>query len=62
MRTTGELITTAQASELLGITVAWINKQAAKGRIPYVQKLPGRTGAYVFDREEIERLAATRTT
>lgn len=49
-----DLITTAQAAELLNYTVAWVNKLAASGRLPVAQKLPGRTGAYLFRRSEIE--------
>ncbi len=60
MSNTGELITTAQVAEVLGITVAWANKQAAAGRLPVVQKLPGRTGAYLFDRSAIEVEAGKR--
>lgn len=61
MRSQGDdLITTQQAAELLGITVAWANKRAARGSLPVAQKLPGLTGAYLFRREEIERLAAGR--
>lgn len=57
MRTGGDdpdLITTAEASAILGVTVAWVNKLAAAGRLPVAQKLPGRTGAYLFRRDEIE--------
>lgn len=60
MRTTGDLITTAQAADLLGVTVAWVNKLAASGRLPVAQKLPGRTGAYLFDRAAVESHAASR--
>lgn len=64
MRNQGDddLITTAQAAELLGITVAWTNKQAKHGLLPVAQKLPGLTGAYLFSRAaieaEVERRAA----
>lgn len=55
MRNPGDdLITTAQVAELLGITVAWANKQAKAGRLPVAQKLPGDTGAYLFRREDID--------
>lgn len=61
MRSTGdELITSAQVSDLLGITVAWVNKQAATGRLPVAQKLPGRTGAYLFRRDDIESQSLQR--
>lgn len=58
MRNSGDdLMTTAQVAELLGITVAWANKQAARGRLPVAHKLPGLTGAYLFHRDEIELIA-----
>lgn len=61
MRSPGdELITTAQAAEILRITVAWANKQAAAGRLPVAHKLPGLTGAYLFHRDEIEAEAQRR--
>lgn len=60
MHIPGELITTAQAAEILRYTVAWVNKQAATGRLPVAQKLPGLTGAYLFRRDDIERIAAER--
>jgi len=60
MRSKGELITTAEVAQLLGITIAWTNKQAAKGRLPVAHKLPGLTGAYLFQRDEIEALASQR--
>ena len=62
MRNQGdELITTAQVAELLGITVAWANKQAKNGALPVAQKLPGHTGAYLFRLEDIEAEVLRRT-
>jgi len=48
-----------QAAEILGLSRATINRQAAAGNIP-ATKLPGRTGAFIFDRETIESLALDR--
>lgn len=56
----GELITTAQAAHILGLTVATVNKRAKAGLIPVAQQLPGETGARLFDSDEIERLAQQR--
>ena len=61
MHIRGEFITTAQAAEILHYTVAWVNKQAGRGQLPVAHKLPGLTGAYLFRREDIERIAAERT-
>ena len=54
-----DLIGSAEACTILGdidrgTLVRWI----AAGKIAYVTKLPGETGAYVFDRAEVERMAA----
>lgn len=57
-----ELITTAQAADILCCTVAWVNKLAASGRLTVAQKLPGLTGAYLFRREDIDAEAAARRT
>jgi predicted DNA-binding transcriptional regulator AlpA len=58
MRNGDELLTTAQVAELRGYTVAWINKLAASGRLPVAHKLPGRTGAYLFRRDDVEAEAS----
>lgn len=60
MGSAGDLITTTEAATVLGYTVAWTNKLAASGRLPVAHKLPGRTGAFLFDRADIERWATTR--
>lgn len=55
-----DLITTAQAAEILRVSIATINRDVSLGRLPAHQKLPGRTGAYLFDRKVIEEAAAVR--
>lgn len=49
-------ITTAEAAEILGRTVATVNRMVLVGRLKPVRKLPGKTGAYLFERKDIERL------
>ena len=34
-----------------------LNRMAATGKLPYRQKLPGRTGSYLFAREDVEEFA-----
>lgn len=51
-----ETVTTAQAADLLGKSVATINRMVLLGRITPHLKLPGKTGAYLFDRDQIESL------
>ena len=51
-----DLLMTAQAAEIVGKSVPTINRWAAEGVLPPAQKLPGRTGAYLFERSEVERV------
>lgn len=60
MSQSATLLTTAEVAEILGCSVATVKRRALVGDIPYAQKLPGETGAYLFDRVTIERLVAER--
>lgn len=52
------LVSTSEAADLLQTTVATINRWAASGKLPVAMKLPGRTGAHLFRREDVEALKA----
>ena len=52
-----DLLTSAQVAERLKITRTEVNRRAADGRLP-ARKLPGRTGSYIFDQADIERIEA----
>ena len=56
MRNAGgaDLITTAEVAAILNYSIQWVNKLAARGDLPVVQKLPKATGAYLFDRAAVE--------
>lgn len=54
------LIGTAASAQLLGWSRAKVKREAQAGRLPYKQKMDGRTGAYLFDRTVIEVIAANR--
>lgn len=54
------LIPTSEVAALLRMHVATVVRKAQAGEIPFAMKLPGETGAYLFDRNEIERLARER--
>lgn len=51
------MIGTGEAATLLGWSRAKVKRHAADGLLPIVRKLPGDTGAYLFDRATVERLA-----
>jgi excisionase family DNA binding protein len=48
------LIGTTEAAELLGWSRAKVKREAASGRLPFAQKMPGGTGAYLFHRSILE--------
>ncbi|RZT59359.1 helix-turn-helix protein [Microcella alkaliphila] len=50
-------MTTTEVATLLGKQARTIQRQADAGILPTIGKLPGRTGAYLFDRALIEQLA-----
>lgn len=54
-----DLLTTQQVKEMTGWSVSSINRWAARGTLPAL-KLPTRTGAYLFRREDVERHLASR--
>lgn len=58
METNDDLLATAEAAKRLGRSVPTVNRWAAEGRLTIAHKLPGPNGAHLFDRLEVERLAA----
>lgn len=55
-----DLITSAQAAVILEVDRGTFNRWAAKGLVPIVHNLPGRTGSRLFHRTDILELAAKR--
>lgn len=49
-----DLLTTAEVAAITGKTVATINRWAASGALPVAKRLPGRTGANLFHRADVE--------
>lgn len=58
MGTQPALIGTRQAAEILGVPRTTLASRLAAGTIAPAIKLPGRTGAFLFDRSYIEQIAA----
>jgi len=54
-------ITTAQAAEVLDVEHRSVFRMVKRGELSPSAKLPGRTGAYLFKRAEVERLAKSRS-
>ena len=47
------IIGTAEVATLLGWSLARVKEEAKAGRLPIHAKMPGLTGAYLFDRDAI---------
>lgn len=56
-----DLIGTVEAAEILGTSPRSVKRFAAEGTLRHQQKMPGITGAYLFARRDVERLAAKRS-
>ena len=52
------LVSTHNAAEQLGISRRTLLDRVAQGKITPAHRMPGRTGALLFDAEQIDRLAA----
>lgn len=56
----GRMRTSSQAAEQLGTTQRYVITLVERGKLKPADKLPGRTGAYLFDADEIDAYAARR--
>jgi predicted DNA-binding transcriptional regulator AlpA len=53
-----DLIDSREVAEMLGVSTSTVNRRALAGEIPTVTRTGGRRGVRLFDRREIEQLAA----
>lgn len=53
-------ITTAEVAEILGKSRSVIVRRAQAGALPVIAKAPGLRGAYLFDGDVVEAMAATK--
>ena len=60
MSKTEHLIGTQQAAKILSVDVRTVHRMTDDGRLTPAAKVPGRTGAFLFNRADVERLAAER--
>lgn len=56
-----EFILSSEVGVILRKSPRTVARLAESGEIPYVRKLPGPNGAYLFKRSDVEKLAAERT-
>lgn len=57
--TATDLITTAEAAQVLGVHVATISRMVASGRLTPAVKVPGKRGAFLFRPEDVDALRTT---
>lgn len=55
------LIATREASALLGVTTRTVARWVEEGVLTPAAQAPGPRGAYLFNAEQVEALAAERT-
>ena len=55
-----EEVTAAQAAEIIGTDRRQITRMVQREQLAPTRKLPGATGAYLFARADVERIAAER--
>jgi excisionase family DNA binding protein len=58
---TPDLISTTEACEILGIDRSGITRRVQMGRLTPALRLPGKAGAYLFHRADVEQLARQTT-
>lgn len=54
---TDQLLGSAEAARCIGVERSTLTRWIATGRITPAHKMPGRTGAVLFTRDEVERVA-----
>jgi predicted site-specific integrase-resolvase len=57
---TPALLSTVETADRLQVDRSTLSRWVQLGRITPAMKLPGLTGSYLFDPEEIDRVAAER--
>ena len=55
---TNQLVNVSEVADMLGISKRTVHQRIGAGRIAPIQKMPGQTGQYLFDRAYIEQIAA----
>ena len=47
---TNQLVNVSEVADMLGISKRTVHQRIGAGRIAPIQKMPGQTGQYLFDR------------
>lgn len=57
-----DLLTAAQVAERKGVTVRTVARWVESGKLPVAHRLPGKTGALLFDPADVDALKMVTTT
>lgn len=57
-----DLLTSPQVALLLSKSIRTVHRLADSGELPVAHKLPGPNGAFLFRREDVERLLTPTST
>jgi excisionase family DNA binding protein len=57
LRMAADVMTVPEVCALLGMDRRTVQRRAAAGELPYIRKLPGVNGRYLFDRTVVEMFA-----
>ena len=60
MTSFADVVTSAEACEALHVDRSTLTRWVAAGKITPLTKLPGSTGAFLFDPSEVERIQTGR--
>ncbi len=53
------LLSTKEVADILCYSIATVKRLALRGELTPVYKVPGKTGAYLFTPDEVERYSKT---
>lgn len=51
------LLSTAETADRLGVSVSTVTRLAESGRLPIAHRMPGKTGAMLFDESDVDSYA-----
>lgn len=54
-----DLLTSTEVSRILGVSIRTVHRRVEAGDLCALRKLPGPNGAYLFGREDVEKLLAS---
>jgi excisionase family DNA binding protein len=50
------LLSTAETADRLGVSVSTVTRLAESGRLPIAHRMPGKTGAMLFEEADVDAL------